>query len=266
MNKILMIEEEPSMVQAAQERLSHAGFELFSAQDGYRGFQMVKEKVPDLIITDAFIPLMSGFELCKAIKLDEAIKSIPIVVLTEMHRLEESFMFLGISDFLNKPLNMDELESVVKGKLKTSQNMGTLKNKILINGKPEILTCCQELLKDNPYWSEYYSYNNEAFIRDAVKYVPDVILIDLLMTEIAADDMVSKLKSKRELRNAVILTYYPAGSTSRDPLAIQAQMIEVQYMKRLTQEAGALEYIGPFNPDTFLHLIDIYKRKFNYII
>ena len=40
-------------------------------------------------------------------------------------------------------------------------------------------------------------------------------------------------------------------SVNRDHIAIQAQMIEVQYMKKLAQEAGAKEYLGPFNPVTF---------------
>jgi len=64
------------------------------------------------------------------------------------------------------------------------------------------------------------------------------------------------------LKNTVILTYYVSGSISRDPLAVQAQMIEVQYLKRVTQDEGAEEYVGPFNPVTFLNLIDIYRRDF----
>ena len=123
MNKILMVEEEISTVQMAQERLSHAGFEMLSAYDGRHGFQIAKDKTPDLIITDAMIPVMSGFELCKAIKHDEDTKSIPIVVMTEKHRMEESFMFLGVKDFLNKPVSMDELEKVVRNKLNFSQLM-----------------------------------------------------------------------------------------------------------------------------------------------
>ena len=86
MNKILMVEEE-STVQKAQERLSLAGFELLHAYDGRHGFQMARDKVPDLIITAAMVPVMSGFELCKAIKMDQSTNTIPIIVLTEKHRM-----------------------------------------------------------------------------------------------------------------------------------------------------------------------------------
>ena len=69
-------------------------------------------------------------------------------------------------------------------------------------------------------------------------------------------------RSSPELENPIILTYYTSASVSRDPIAIQAQMIEVQYMKRLTQEAGANEYVGPFNPVTFFNLINVYRKGF----
>lgn len=261
-----MVEEEISTVRQAQERFSHAGFEMFSAHDGRNGFQIAKDKLPDLIITDAMVPVMSGFELCKAIKHDEMTKSIPIVVLTEKNRMEDSFRFLGVKDFLNKPFDMDELEKVVRSRLHLVQSMQTLKTKILVLGRPEVISCCQSLLKDATHWNGYFSYNNDSLLREAIKCVPDVILMDLLMPGIAADDMIKKLKMVPELKNTVILTYYAPTSVSRDPFAIQAQIIEVQYMKRVTEEAGAKEYLGPFNPVTFFNLIDLYRRNFNFII
>ena len=263
MNKILMIEGEISTVKRAQELFSNAGYEMYAAFDGRLGLHMAKEKVPDLIIADANIPLMSGIELCKAIKLNETTKSIPIIVLTEKHLLEESFMYLGISDFLNKPFSMEQLEAVVRYKLKKAQTVKTEKTKILINGRPEIISCCQELLKTDPHWEGYYSLDKDSLLRDAIEHTPDVIFIDLLMPEVFMDEIIMKLKLIPELKNSVILTYYSTASTSRDPISIQAQMIEVQYMKIVTQEAGAREYLGLFNPLTFLNLINFYRKDFD---
>lgn len=262
MNKILLVEEEISAVQKVQERLSLAGFEMFSAQDGRHGLQIARDKIPDLIITNAVVPIMSGFELCKAIKLDESIRSIPIVVMTEKHRMEESFMFLGIKDFLNKPLSMDELEGVVRNKLNISQMMHMQRTKILIHGRPEILTCCQQLLRNESNWLGYYSNSRESLLQDAIKYAPDVILLDLLIPEVSADEMIRKLKLIPELKNTVFLTYYTTASVSRDHITIQAHMVEVQFMKSVAQEAGATEYLGPFNPVTFMNLINIYRKDF----
>jgi len=171
-------------------------------------------------------------------------------------------MFLGIKDFLTKPINVEELERVVRKIFDFSQMMQLQKTKILIYGRPEVLSCCQQLLKSGHHWNGYYSDNSASLMHDAVTYAPDVIFMDLLMPETPADEIIKKMKSMPELKNTVILTYYVSGSISRDPLAVQAQMIEVQYLKRVTQDEGAEEYVGPFNPVTFLNLIDIYRRDF----
>lgn len=257
-----MVEEEIRTVQKVEERLSLAGFEMLSAFDGRHAFQIAKDKVPDLIITNAVIPVMSGFEFCKAIKVDEDTKSIPIVVMTEQHRMEDSFMFLGIKDFLNKPICMDELEIIVRNKLNLSQYMQEQKTKILVGGNPEIISNCQQLLKNDPHWSGYFSYNIDSFLREAIKYAPDVIFLDLLMREFPTDELIKKLKLIPELKNTSILTYYTVPSDTKDALTVQAHMIEVQYMKALTQEAGAKEYLGPFNPATFMELINMYRKDF----
>lgn len=255
-----MVEEEIDTVQRAMERLSRAGFEMLSAYDGRHGFEMAKDKGPDLIITDATIPVLSGYELCKAIKHDQETKSIPIIVMTEKHRMEDSFMFLGVRDFLTKPVNMDELESIVKYKLVFTQIMNLQKSKILVYGRPEILSCCQQLLKSDPHWVGYFSNNNDSFLESAIKYAPNVVFIDLLAPGVPADELIKKLKLIPELKNTVILTYYTTASVSQDAITIQARMIEVQYMKALTQEAGAKEYLGAFNPVTFMNLVNIYRK------
>ena len=255
-----MIEQEIDTIQRSLERLSHAGFEMLSAYNGREGFEIAKNKGPDLIITDATIPGMSGYELCKAIKLDMTTKSIPIVVMTEKHRMEDSFMFLGIKDFLNKPLSMDELECVVRNKLNFTHTMNLQNSRILVYGRPEILTCCQQLLKSQLHWSGFFANNNFSLLENAIKYVPDVIFMDLLAPGIPVDELIKKLKLIPELANTSILTYYTTALVSQDAITIQAHMIEVQYMKILTTEAGAKEYLGAFNPVTFMSLIDIYRK------
>jgi len=259
MNKILMVEEEVDTVRKVHEHLSRSGFEFLSAYDGLHGFEIAKTKNPDLIIIDAIIPRMNSIDFCKAIRQNEITKSIPIIVLTEKKRMEESFIFLGIRDFLNKPICLDELECLVRNKLNIAHALLEKKTKILISGRPEILSCCQELLKNNVLWSGYFSADKDSFLKDAIKYSPDVIFMDLLMPGMFSDEIILKLKLIPELTNTVILTYYSSTSLNRDPFAIKAEMIEVQYLKILTADAGANEYLGPFNPATFLKLIDIYR-------
>ena len=163
-----------------------------------------------------------------------------------------------------KPINA--LDKDLNKNLASSTANQLLKSKVLVQGRPEILSCCEQLLANDLHWTGYFSYNNDSFLRDAVKYAPDVILMDLLIGDIAADEMIKKFKIMPELKNTVILTYYSTTSINRDHLSVQAQLIEVQYMKIVAQEAGAREYLGLFNPVTFLNIINVYRRDFNYII
>ena len=139
--------------------------------------------------------------------------------------------------------------------------MQDTKTKILISGNQEVLSSCKDLLDKMPQWGGYYSCDSDSLLQEALKCTPDIIFIDLLMPNIPADEMIKKLKSLPAFRNTVILTYYVPNPTAQDHFAIRAQMMSVQYMKAATEEAGAKEYLGSFNPNLFLDLINFYRKE-----
>jgi len=138
--------------------------------------------------------------------------------------------------------------------------MPDLRTKILISGTTQIVSYCQDLLSKMPQWYGYYSSDSELLLQDAVQFVPDVIFIDLLMPRIPADEMIKEIKRVPVLNKAEILTYYVPDPKACDHFAIRAHMIAVEYMKIATEQAGAREYLGLFNPDLFLDLINIYRK------
>ena len=263
MDKILMVQEETQEVKNALERLSQAGFEVFSAPTGNKGLQLAKDKGPNLIITDAFISEISAYELCKAIKNEERIKSTPILITTENHRMVDSFMFLGIHSFLNRPYTQDDLEFAIRIELRKSQPV--THTKILMNGLPKVLACCEEMIKQDTLWEGVFVSDNALFLETVLREVPDVILMDLILPGFYVDEMIQKIKLAPKFKNTVILTYYSNPFTSKDDFAVQAQAIEVQYLKHIAQESGAQEYLGPFSPGTFMNLINLYRKDTNFL-
>ncbi|MDD5449289.1 MAG: response regulator [Candidatus Omnitrophica bacterium] len=80
--KILVIDDEPSIVDALRERLEFYGYEVVSANDGLEGLKKAESESPDIIILDIIMPKMHGFEVCKRLKEKPSTKHIPVILIT----------------------------------------------------------------------------------------------------------------------------------------------------------------------------------------
>lgn len=119
MSKILLVEDEPLLIDLYKEAFSDPAFELQVATTGNEGLRMSKEN-PDLILLDILLPEMNGFEVLKALKGSNKTKHIPVIVLTnlgseETDKDKQLALSLGAVDYLVKSYHTpDELVSIVK--------------------------------------------------------------------------------------------------------------------------------------------------------
>ena len=84
MIRILLVEDSKFLRLATERALTRAGYEMSSAVDGDEALRLAHTSLPDLILLDMLLPKMSGPDVLKALKLDPATKSIPVVVMTGM--------------------------------------------------------------------------------------------------------------------------------------------------------------------------------------
>jgi len=112
--KILFVEDEPTLQKVVGEILNQKGFKVFGAVDGEKGLELIKKERPDLILLDLILPKKDGFEVLKEIKEDEELKSIPVIVLTNLEGMGdvEKALSLGATTYLVKANY--ELDDVVK--------------------------------------------------------------------------------------------------------------------------------------------------------
>ncbi len=89
MKRILFIEDEPALQKILGEALSKEGYEVIAALDGEAGLRLVETKKPDLVLLDLILPKIDGFEVLRRIKEDPETKEIPIIVLTNLERMED---------------------------------------------------------------------------------------------------------------------------------------------------------------------------------
>ncbi len=121
MEKILIIEDEESILMALEDNLKLEGFAVSSASDGETGFSKVKKNHYDLIILDIMLPKMDGFDVCKRIR-QEGI-SIPILMLTAKSQEIDKVLGLelGADDYVTKPFSPRELIARVKALLRRAK-------------------------------------------------------------------------------------------------------------------------------------------------
>ncbi|HJQ08390.1 MAG TPA: response regulator [Candidatus Saccharimonadales bacterium] len=117
MAKVLVVEDDRFLSSAYRAKLTKSGYELQMAGDGEEALEVLKTFVPDIILLDLVMPRRDGFSTLGAIRQQEALKSIPVIVTSNLGQKEDmdKAMGLGATDFIIKSdLSLDELVSRIE--------------------------------------------------------------------------------------------------------------------------------------------------------
>jgi DNA-binding response OmpR family regulator len=115
--KILIIEDDRYISKMYQLKLSLDGFDVQVADNGRIGLEKVSEFKPDIILTDILMPELDGFEVIKSVKADEDLKTIPILIMSN----------LGQEDHIQKGLELGALGYIVKSQYTPSKVVDKIK-------------------------------------------------------------------------------------------------------------------------------------------
>jgi len=109
--KVLVVDDEIHIIHVVAIKLRNNGYEVISAENGGEAFALAYEEMPDIIVTDFQMPVMTGVELVRKLRQDEATKDIPVIMLTARGFAieDEQKEDLQISEFLSKPFSPKEL-------------------------------------------------------------------------------------------------------------------------------------------------------------
>ncbi len=111
--KILLVDDEPEILDICRDYLKASAFEVITAKDGLQGLSAARREKPDLIVLDLMMPEMDGLDLCREIRREG---NVPIIMLTA--RVEEVDKLIGLEigadDYITKPFSPRELVARVK--------------------------------------------------------------------------------------------------------------------------------------------------------
>jgi DNA-binding response OmpR family regulator len=116
MAKILVAEDEAHIADMITFKLSNAGHRIVRARDGEEAMTLAGIELPDLILLDAMMPGLSGFEVLRRLKADAVLRSVPVIMVTAKGQERDVVNGLreGATDYIVKPFSLKELAARVE--------------------------------------------------------------------------------------------------------------------------------------------------------
>lgn len=135
--RILIIEDEPDIIEVLKYNLEKNHFSVASAASGEAGLKAAGELLPDLVLLDLMLPGIDGLEVCRRLRDDQRTRDIPVVMLTAKGTESDVVvgLTLGADDYIVKPFNTSELMARIKAVLRrTEPREGEAQGEILTSG------------------------------------------------------------------------------------------------------------------------------------
>jgi DNA-binding response OmpR family regulator len=206
--KIVIVEDEPSLVFTLQDTLENEGYKVFVAEKGDKAVDIVKKEEPNLMILDLMLPGMSGYDVCRKVR--DMNYTFPIIMLTARNQEIDKVtgLNIGADDYITKPFGVKELLARIQARLRRSDKYAKMTpiNEVDLDpihidlknasadhpekGKVELTTREVELIR------YLVSHSNEPVSRDAL--LENVWRYEFSTNTRTVDVHISKLRSKIE--------------------------------------------------------------------
>jgi CheY-like chemotaxis protein len=194
--KILVVDDEPSVVRVIEARLKANDYVVSTASNGQEALTKLPTVKPDLILLDVLMPVMGGFDFLKAIKKDPFSADIPILVITARGAMKDVFQGMGADDFMAKPFESEDLVRRVKNLL--------IKKALILSNDPYTLDKVKfEFTKYD--WQLHIASDEAALLKMAWETKYSMIIVHLPWFHKEPEDFASMLKRFKVTTPKVIL-------------------------------------------------------------
>lgn len=170
---ILIVDDEPGNIEILSETLGD-NYEILFAVSGKEALEIAKHQIPDMIILDIIMPVMSGYEVLRNLKLNHSLKEIPVIFITALNQedQETTGLTLGAVDYIPKPFNA----AIVKLRVKTQMELKLQRDSLIkrndelqkaltkiktLSGLLPICASCKKIRDDHGYWTQLEHYISE---------------------------------------------------------------------------------------------------------
>jgi len=220
---ILVIDDDVVVRDITSRNLRREGYRVLLANNGPDGLTLARAEKPAAIVLDILMPGMDGWAVLAALKKDPALRSIPVILASQMDEKEVGFA-LGAHDYLIKPVDKDRLLTAIRRHLNPSGSRSLL----LVEDDKTTREMVQRLLEKEPFEIETAEHGRAALDYLAhASPLPAVILLDLLMPVMDGFQFLARLREREEWRPipVIVLTAMELSPTERALLLSNAKCI-----------------------------------------
>jgi CheY-like chemotaxis protein len=223
---VLVIDDDPNACELLNRGLSREGFRVFTALRGEDGLRLAREVRPDVITLDVLMPGMDGWAVLRALKSDNDVADIPVVMVTMVDDKEMGHT-LGAAEYLPKPIERDRLSSVLK-KYRCKKPPCPL---LVVEDDPTTREMMRRTLEQDG-WIVAEAENGRVALQKVAENRPDLILLDLMMPEMDGFEFVAELRKHESWRSIPIVVVTAKDLSPEERLRLDG------HVKKIFQKAG----------------------------
>lgn len=256
--RVLVVDDVLPNVKLLEAKLTSEYFDVLCATSGPDALEIVQREMPDIVLLDVMMPGMNGFEVCRAIKQDEATAHIPVIMVTALDQTSDRIAGLeaGAEDFLTKPVDDIALFARVKSLVRLKVMVDELRNRestgaslgwsvgpgaqesftpdntriLVVDDQPSAAARIESVLADIATISLIDGGERAAEV--ARERDQDLVIVSLSMRDTDGLRICSKLRSFEETRNVPILVVVDDSETGKRQLVRALEMGVNDYLVR----------------------------------
>jgi len=190
--KVLVIDDDDNAQDMMKKFLEKQDFSILQAKSGEDGLNLAAEHLPDVITLDVMMPEMDGWEVLAALQANETTKNIPVIMLTMANEPDIGYS-LGATDYLTKPVNWNELSSVLMRHQIASDSQAIL----IVEDDETTRDMLRKSLETNEF-KVRTAVNGKEALEKVKQSKPGLILLDLMMPEMDGFEFAEKLRENKE--------------------------------------------------------------------
>lgn len=247
---VLIVDDVPDNLAVLHDALDESGYTVLVANNGETALEIAAEAEPDVILLDAIMPEMDGFEVCKALKASNKTSHIPVIFmtgLTETEHVVAAFQ-AGGADYVTKPIRVNEVLVRMSSHLQTSREVRQARSALDAFGQAAIAITPQDgkIIWQTPLardWMKAY-FLNEIGLNEAREILTPHEVLSWITKAYQEDDTGQTLEPLIIIQSAKRLTLSPADLTSDE-----------QWMIVLREESDVAQI------EALMHLFKLTKRE-----